>query len=193
MPDDEIEQLVARAREGEVAAFAALYEAFAPRIDRYLRHRVADPMVAEDLLQKVFLKMIEALPRYQSRGIPFAAWLFRLAHNAVIDERRTTHPRLPLEVAADRPAETPDPESAAASAFDGVLVRRALDDLRPDQREVVSCRFFAGLTPAETAHVMGRSEGAVRVLQHRALEALHRRLATDGIVTARELGQARLP
>jgi RNA polymerase sigma-70 factor (ECF subfamily) len=120
--------------------------------------------------------MIEELPHYKDRGLPFAAWLFRVARNAVIDAHRTAHPQLPLEVLAERPAETGDPEMLAEVMADREAVRRAIDCLPAPQREVVQCRFFADLTPCETAAVLGRSEGSVRVIQHRAIAALRQHL-----------------
>jgi RNA polymerase sigma-70 factor (ECF subfamily) len=176
MSEAEIDSLVDRARRGDTAAVGALYDAFAPRIYRFFRFRVAADEAARDLTQRVFLKMIEQLPRFESRGVPFAAWLFRVARNTWIDAGRTYRPMVPLENLASEPAETGDPEALAAASFDGEVVRCAVASLPDDQREVIACRFFAGLSPRETAELMGRSEGAVRVLQHRALAGLRRRL-----------------
>jgi RNA polymerase sigma-70 factor (ECF subfamily) len=176
MSEDEIQTLVERARRGDGAAFAALYDVFAVRIYRFFRFRVAAADAAEDLTQRVFLKMIEQLPNYQSRGIPFAAWVFRVARNAWIDEDRTSHPSMPLESLSKSPSEADGPELLAAAAMESETLRSAIAALSPDQREVIACRFFAGLSPRETAAQMGRSEGSIRVLQHRALAALRRRL-----------------
>jgi RNA polymerase sigma-70 factor (ECF subfamily) len=93
---DEIEQLILRAREGDEAAFAALYDAFAPRLYRFFCYRVPGPELAEDLTQQVFVKMIEQLPNYRHQGAPFAAWVFRIARNIWIDQHRTSHPATPL-------------------------------------------------------------------------------------------------
>jgi RNA polymerase sigma-70 factor (ECF subfamily) len=174
---DEIEQLVRRAREGDEAAFAAIYDAFAPRLYRFFCFRVPGPELAEDLTQQVFVKMIEQLPNYRHQGAPFAAWVFRIARNIWIDQHRTSHPATPLESLAESAEGEPGPEELALQAVDSERVRAALDRLPDDQREVVVCRFFAELSPAETAALMGRSEGAVRVIQHRALVALRRMLA----------------
>ena len=190
MPENEIEQLVDRARKGDDAAFGALYDVFAPRVYRFFRFRVTTAEAAEDLTQKVFLKMIEQLPHYQSRGIPFAAWLFRVARNAWIDEHRVSRSSVPLDALADSAGDDAGPEELAADAFDSEILRRALERLPADQREVVACRFFAGLTPRETAAQMGRSEGSVRVLQHRALAALRRRLGSAAGLPGGEEGAA---
>ena len=174
------DELVLQAQDGDEAAFAALYRAFAPRLLRYLRHEAGDPDVAEELMQRTFLRVVEALPGYQRRpGIPFAAWLFRIARNATIDERRRAHP-VGIEAAALLPSRHAGPVDLAESALDRQDLLRALESLSPDQHDVLVCRFFAELSPAETARVMGRSDGSVRVLQHRAIAAL-RRLLSEGV------------
>jgi RNA polymerase sigma-70 factor (ECF subfamily) len=172
-PDDAaVNALVRRASAGDSAAFAEIYDAYAPRVRRFLCHQVSSGDLAEELLQRTFVKMIEALPRYQSRGLPFGAWVFRIARNAVIDHRRTAHPAITLDAVADRPSDGGDPVWTAERDQDREVLRAALDALPPDQRQVLVWRFFAELSPAETAVLMGRSNGAVRVLQHRALVSL---------------------
>lgn len=178
--DDAIDALVRRAAVGDADAFARLYDAYAPRLRRFLRHQLGDQDAAEELLQRVFLKMIEALPRYRSRGLPFGAWVFRVARNAVIDHRRTSHPAVSLDAAIEQAATRGDPVESAERSQDRALLQAALDRLPADQREVLVWRFFADLSPAETAALMGRSNGAVRALQHRALVALEPLLAEAG-------------
>ncbi len=180
LDDATVDGLVGRAAAGDALAFAEIYDAYAPRVRRFLRHQTADIDLAEELLQRTFVKMIEALPRYRQRGLPFGAWVFRIARNALIDHRRTSHPAVSLDVAADladdRSAAAGDPVLAAERADDRARLCTALDKLPPDQRDVLVWRFFANLTPAETAALMGRSNGAVRILQHRALASLRRHL-----------------
>lgn len=167
-----LDELVSRAVGGDAAAFSGIYDEFSPRVRRFLRHQPIDADVAEELLQRTFLKMIEALPRYNQRGLPFGAWVFRIARNALTDHWRTLHPAVSLDAAADRPAEGGDPVSCAEREQDRADLRAALAHLPADQREVLVWRFFADLSPAETAALMGRSNAAVRVLQHRALTRL---------------------
>ncbi len=176
MSEEDIQTLVEQARGGDSRAVGGLYDAFAPRIYRFFRFRVATDDAAQDLMQKVFLKMVEQLPKYESRGVPFAAWLFRVARNTWIDEGRAHHATLSLDDLVGEPADAGAPEALTQSTLDGERVRRAVAALPPDQREVIACRFFAGLTPRETAVLMGRNEGSVRVLQHRALAGLRRQL-----------------
>jgi RNA polymerase sigma-70 factor (ECF subfamily) len=180
MSEDEIQTLVERARGGDGAAFAAIYDVFAVRVYQFFRFRVPASDAAEDLTQRVFLKMIEQLHNYESRGIPFAAWVFRISRNAWIDEARATRPSMPLEALAASPSAADGPEALAAAAMESDALRSAIAALPPDQREVIACRFFADLSPRETAAQMGRSEGSVRVLQHRALASLRRRLPHAG-------------
>jgi RNA polymerase sigma-70 factor (ECF subfamily) len=183
---DEYQHLVERAASGDEGAFGALYDAFAPRIYRFFRYRVPDA-TAEDLTQKVFLKMIEQLPSYESRGVPFAAWVFRVARNAWIDEHRTSHPAEPLDTPTAGSTESDGPEERAVKTSEWEGIRRAVGRLPDDQREVVTLRFFAGLTPREIAAQMHCSEGSVRTTQHRALQALRRYLlAMDAADRERE-------
>lgn len=182
LDDAVVDAVVARAAAGDAAAFAAIYDAYAPRVRRFLRHQLGNGDLAEDLLQRTFVKMIEALPRYRSRGLPFGAWVFRIARNTVIDHRRTSHQVIPLDDALDRASEGGDPVTAAERDDDRTRLRAALGRLPDDQRDVLVWRFFADLTPAETAALMGRSSGAVRILQHRALASLREVLGpTDAL------------
>src|SRR3974390_1073231 len=92
-----VDELVERAKHGEEDAFIAIYDAFADRLYRYVVFRVRNHADAEDLVQRIFMKMVEALPRYQQRGVPFGAWVFSLARNAVIDHGRTRRDHMSLE------------------------------------------------------------------------------------------------
>ena len=187
---DAIDGLVQRARGGDADAFASLYDLYAPRLHRYVRFRVREPSDAEDLVQRVFVSVLEALPRYEQRGVPFAAWLFRLAHNAVIDFGRTTRDHRPLDSVADSPTHEPGPAEAAVRSSELATLDAAIRTLTPDQQQVIACRFFAGLSSAETARVLGRREIAVRALQFRALGALRRRLAGSLDLDRLPLGEA---
>lgn len=174
-----LDDLAARARRGDADAFASLYESLAPRLHRYVRLRVRDPEDAADLVQQIFLKMIEALPRYEARGVPFAAWAFRLARNAIIDRARTHRASEPLDAVASRAAIEPGPEQLAIVAAERSRIERAMTALTEEQQEVLRLRFFGGLDPREVGSLMGRRDGAVRALQFRALEALRRALGPE--------------
>lgn len=174
--NDDIDALVDRAAHGDAHAFRGIYELLAPRLHRFVLVRVRDRSDCDDLVQRIFLKMIEALPRYEARGLPFAAWAFRLARNTVIDFERTRRDHAPLDDLLERPADTAGPAELAEIESERAAVRAALATLTPDQQDVVTYRFFAGLTPGEIAVLMDRREGSVRALQFRALESLRARL-----------------
>jgi RNA polymerase sigma-70 factor (ECF subfamily) len=165
---------VARARAGDELAFTELYDEYAPRVYRFLLLRVRQPADAEDLLQRVFLKVIEALPGFEERGLPFGAWLFRIARNTAIDFERARRAASVLDDLVEQPDELPGPAALAEQALARARVREALATLTDEQRDVVAYRFLAGLGPAEIGRLMGKREGTVRALQFRALQALRK-------------------
>jgi RNA polymerase sigma-70 factor (ECF subfamily) len=171
-----LDRLVAEAQGGDPEAFGRIFDEFHAAIYRYVASRVGRPSDAEDLTQLVFVKALEALPRYEARGIPFGGWLFRLARNATIDHVRTNREHADLVAIASRPSEDRGPEGLTILRTDLDAVAGALQRLTPDQREVVALRFFAGLSPREVGELMNRTEGTVRGLQFRAIEALRRSL-----------------
>ncbi len=176
LDDAAIERLVDQARSADGWAFGQLFDHFHRPIYRYIISRVHSPADAEDLTQLVFVKALEALPRYESRGIPFGGWLFRLARNAVVDFTRTRHEHADLETVIHRGDSGSGPEAMAILRDDLAAVGVALARLTEDQREAIALRFFAGLSAREAAEVMGRQEGTVRGLQFRAVAALRRQL-----------------
>jgi RNA polymerase sigma-70 factor (ECF subfamily) len=179
LDDAAVDRLVADAKAGDAMAFGRLFDHYHGPVYRYVVSRVHRPSDAEDLTQLVFVKALEALPRYESRGIPFGGWLFRLARNAVIDHVRTRHEHADLDSATERSGTEAGPEEVVAvrQALDEVAV--ALDALTDEQREAIALRFFAGLSAREAAEVMGKQEGTVRGLQFRAIAAMRRTLGID--------------
>jgi RNA polymerase sigma-70 factor (ECF subfamily) len=184
MDDETLDRLVTDAKRGDREAFGRIFDVYAVPIHRFIASRVNRPSDAEDLTQLVFVKALEALPRYEARGIPFGGWLFRLARNAIIDQIRTRRDHLSLVVAVTRETDDAGPEARAALKDDLDEVARALAGLTDDQREVIELRFFAGLSVLETAVAMGRQEGTVRGLQFRALAALRRALGIAPLAQA---------
>ena len=139
---DNVTELVRRAQAGDAAAFAALYEEYSPTIYRFLRRRMAGPDEAiEDLTEDVFVKVYDKLDRYQERGLPFTAWLYRIAHNQMVDHVRKL-PRLPTQ-SIDDTGEVP--EHGSGRAFGQVLDRQvlapSLAQLTDEQRQVVQLRL----------------------------------------------------
>jgi|SRR5688572_32364785 len=179
MDDETLDRLVAEAKAGDRDAFGRIFDAYAVPIHRFIASRVNSPSDAEDLTQLVFVKALEALPRYEARGIPFGGWLFRLARNAIIDQIRTRRDHLSLVAAVTRATDDAGPDAVAALQDDLHRVALAMQDLTDDQREVIELRFFAGLSVLEAAVVMGRQEGTIRGLQFRAIASLRRSLGIE--------------
>lgn len=180
------EDLVRRAQRREPEAFGQLYEEHFDRIYRYIMLRVRSQADAEDLTQQVFLKALENIGSYRWRGMPFASWLFRIAHNLVVDywkkkSREKVAAVAPEEIDEMAPSQD-DPAARAELNFDMKQLAEACEHLTDAQREIISLRFAGGLSVAESAKVMGKSEGAVKVLQHAALVRLRRILCPTGEV-----------
>jgi len=159
-------------RQG-ATALAELFETHYERVVRYIAVRVGHREQAEEMASEVFLKALEKVDSFQWRGIPMQAWLFRIAHNLAVDHLRAMSLRksAPIEEAAFVAARD-NTESEVLQTLQREELLRAMDSLTPAQREVVSLRFFGGLTSAETAEVVHRSNGAVRELQSSALKTL---------------------
>ena len=172
-----IARLVSRAQEGEAAAFGVLYEEHEGRVFRYILARTGQVELAEDLTQEVFVRALDSIGQYSDRGYQFSSWLLRIAHNLIIDHRRSAaekHPSVELDEA--QPASDDDPVAEVEKREQIARVLKAVPGLTPGQREVISLRFGAGLHLAEAAAVMGRSLGAVKMLQHQAIAKLRRML-----------------
>ncbi|MGZ6340303.1 MAG: RNA polymerase sigma factor [Candidatus Limnocylindrales bacterium] len=174
-----VEQLVAAARDGDAEAFGRLFDHYREPVYRYIASRIRRPTDAEDLTQIVFVKVLEALPRYESRGVPFAGWLFRLARNTVIDFVRTHREHVELEALTERSSTGPGPHEQVVTRADIDAVGVALATLTDEQRDAIALRFFAGLSAREAAEAMGKQEGTVRGLQFRAIAALRRQLGIE--------------
>jgi RNA polymerase sigma-70 factor, ECF subfamily len=179
LDDAAIDRLVKEARDGDAWAFGLLFDHYHLPVYRYIASRVHRPSDAEDLTQLVFVKALEALPRYEARGIPFGGWLFRLARNTVIDHVRTRHEHADLDAARGQVGREAGPDEVTVARQELDEVAEALAELTDDQREALALRFFAGLTAREAAVVMGRQEGTIRGLQFRAIATLRRRLGIE--------------
>jgi len=173
-----IRPLVDRARDGDAEAFGAIYDRFQPEILRYLAIRVRNQDTAEDLAQQVFLKAWQAIPRYQHRGAPFRAWLYRMAHNQMVDFYRTHRATSDLE-GVEIPEE-PEAEQRVIEAETNEALGAALSRLSEDHRQVLELRFLAEMSAKEIAEIMDRKEVTVRGLQMRALQALRREIDAQG-------------
>jgi RNA polymerase sigma-70 factor (ECF subfamily) len=177
----ELSRLVSEAQRGDESAFEEIYERFAKRVFKYPLVGLGEYQAAEDATSEVFLGLVRNIAAFEWRGEgSFEAWLFRIAYNVVMSERRRRI-RKPADL-FERAEDIPLPEnarSAEAEAIesDGLGELWARVAKMPEAyREVLSLRFLEGLSTEQTGAVMGRSAGAVRVLQHRALKALQREL-----------------
>ncbi len=170
-------ELVVRAKAGDHSAFTQIYERYAPAIYRYIYFRVGEAELAEDLQAEVFLRMLEGIHRYEDRGWPISAWLYRIAHDRTVDtmRRRRNRKHVPLEAWG---GSCDGPESTVSVQLDYEELNRTLEGLTEDQRQVIMLRFMADMSVQEVARVLGRTEGAVKALQHRGLQSLARRLAS---------------
>ena len=173
-------QLIKRAKSYDAGALSDLYRRHADAVFRYVYYRVGDREVAEDLVGDVFVRALEGLPAYQDTGTPFEAWLYRIAHAKVVDyyRRQKVRRAAPLDESLASGEET-DLSHLAAQRDDVRRVWDALRHLTGDQQQVISLRFIAGYSTAEVAGVMGKTEGAIRALQHRALASLRRLLEIE--------------
>jgi RNA polymerase sigma-70 factor, ECF subfamily len=172
-PRDEESLWRDRASEGDPIALGHIYDAYAQRIYRYLYRRSGDAALAEDLTADVFLRLVEASGTPSFCQGSLAPWLYRLAHNRLVDHFRR-HRELSLPEDYDQPSDAGEP----AGVHRGEL-RAALRQLTPDQQQVVALKFLEGLTNAQIASALSKPEGAVKSLQHRALDALRRILEAD--------------
>ena len=172
------ERVESLAAQRERAAFAPLYERYGDQIHAYVYTLTHDMEQANDVTAATFAKAIEELPRFEWRGVPYSAWLYRVAGNLVSRERRRPgwielEPRMLPDAAAD-----PSLHAEANDRADAV--RAAVAALPHDQRQAILLRFRGDLRNREIAEILGRSEGAVKLLTFRALTALRRRLGAPG-------------
>lgn len=175
-------ELVLKAQQGDVNAYGELYERHAPGIFRFLYAHVEHRQDAEDITEEVFFRAWRSLPRYRERGVPFQFYLLRIARNALIDHyRRAKLPdRSGVRSVDEMENELADPVVGGQGLSDAHQdVVSHLGSLTEAHRTVLVLRYFNQLSPEEIAVVMGRSAGAIRVLQHRALSALRARLLSQ--------------
>jgi RNA polymerase sigma-70 factor (ECF subfamily) len=170
-----IRDLVERAQLGDRSALEELYLIHFDRIYSYLHMTVGSRHDAEDLTTQTFVKMLESIGRFRWRSVPFSAWLFRIAHNLAMDHFRARRRWQPEEEIPEQAGVEEDSaeEQALASIGDASLLE-LIADLSPEQRQVLTLKFVFRFSNGEAAAILGKTEGAVKSLQHRALATLHR-------------------
>ena len=172
------EYIVQQAIDGNQWAFTQLYDIYFDRIYRYIYVRVRKQAEAEDLTQEVFIKALKAIGAYKKGKAPFASWLFRIAHNQIIDHVRK-HGRN-LETSLDDAPPTiasEDPVTMTEQRFEIAELNAAMMELPTAQQEVISLRFIADLPIADVARILGKSEGTVKALQFNGTLSLRKLLA----------------
>lgn len=171
----EVQELVALAQAGDRTAFASLYRMHVNSVYRYLSYRLRNTSSAEDLTAEVFVRVLRKINTFEWRGIDFSAWIMRIARNVLLDHLKASGTR--MEVVGIAPGDMPESaipgsDLEVLDTLDREELYKALNCLRPDHQEVLYLRFLQGLSSLEVAQTMGKTEGAIRVLQFRALKQL---------------------
>jgi RNA polymerase sigma-70 factor (ECF subfamily) len=166
-------------RSSKEAALAGLYDEYYDRIARYIFTRIGDRAEAEDLAGEVFLKALQSLGSYKERGIPMHAWLFRIAHNLVVDYFRQMAKRKTVPIDTVQLVSGENPQATVEISMEMERVAKVLDQLTTAQRRVIELRFFSGLTSEETGRVLSKSSGAVREMQSAAVKQIRRLLCEE--------------
>jgi RNA polymerase sigma-70 factor (ECF subfamily) len=169
LPDSE---LIARAKRGETEAFGQLYERYVDQIFRYVRTRVADDQDAEDLTENIFVRSFESLATYEERGWVYSAFLYQVARNLLVDHYRQDGNQQPLDMSEPIEAAGPSLEQRLTDKEEVARIKEAMTRLPDDYQEIIRLRLLLDLPTSTAAEWMDRSEGAARVLLHRALKAL---------------------
>lgn len=171
------ESLVQRAVEGNHEAFTRLYEEHFDRIYRYIAFKIGDRVEAEDMTQQVFLNAVKSISSFKWKGVTFSSWLYRIAHNQMVDHLRKKDRQPSVELVDPVVSNEASPQQVAEQKMDIERVLKATKGLTEAQQEVISLRFSGGLSIAEVAGIMGKSQGAVKALQHSAILALRKVLS----------------
>jgi RNA polymerase sigma-70 factor (ECF subfamily) len=176
--DDEA-RLVRQAQAGEEAAFVALYQQNQPSVYTYIYYRVGERMTAEDLTAEVFVRLVGKINRFKPGKRPILAWLYTIAGNLVADHYRRKGRATWLPLSEEVRSNGHSPSQMVQTAQEHNRLAAAMEQLTEEQRQVVLLRFVERRSIAETAAILGKTEGAVKALQHRALAALRRTLEKD--------------
>jgi RNA polymerase sigma-70 factor (ECF subfamily) len=177
----EEQSLIRRAQQRDQVALTQLYEENFDRIYRYIVLKIGDRTEAEDMTQQVFLNALQSISSFKWKGMHFTSWLYRIAHNQVVDHlrKKTKHATVPLDESLPIPALDGDPKYTVERKLEIETVVMATKKLTMAQREVISLRFGGELSITEVAAMMGKSEGAVKALQHSAILALRKELSPE--------------
>jgi RNA polymerase sigma-70 factor, ECF subfamily len=181
------QKLIQAAQRGNEQAFGELYNAYVQQVYRYVMYRVNNMETAQDLTADVFLRAVEGLARYENRQVPFLAWLYRIAHARVVDHYRRTQ-----RVGAEENIDSVEVKVDEDLDTDLMLnyrqqkLREALNKLPGEQRQVLLLRFIEGYDIQQTADTLGKTIGAVKMIQRRALQAMNMELTRQGVISDRD-------
>lgn len=167
----DIDVWVHAAQEGDKDAFAQIYDHFFEPIYRYVYFRVS-PSEVDDLVEVTFIKAWTNLEKYEKRDVNFSSWLFKIAHNTVIDHRRSHRPLFEVKEEMKDDSEQAAPKELTEKNMLSTTIRSAVDELKEPYRQVITLKFLLGLSNAEIAEIMNEREGNIRVMQFRALKEL---------------------
>jgi RNA polymerase sigma-70 factor (ECF subfamily) len=175
------QSLIRRAQRLDQRALTQIYEENFDRIYRYIALKIGDRTEAEDLTQQVFLNALQSIKSYKSKGLPLSSWLYRIAHNQIVDHLRkvTRKNAIPLDESLPIPDPVGDPKFEIEMKFEMEEVALAAKKLTPAQQEVIALRFASERSITEVAAIMGKSEGAIKALQHSAIAALRKILSPE--------------
>ena len=168
------DQTIASAALGDTQAFTTLYERYVNRIYNYIYYRTGNPHEAEDLTSRVFYRALHHIGHYNNRGVPFSAWLYRIAHNLVANWHRDNSRRkeVPLEDYTQYPHRSQPPEASVVDNQEMENLLRAIRRMPEDRQQLLILKFVEDMSNADVAVIMRRSEGAIKSLYHRTLLAL---------------------
>lgn len=180
--NEEVEKLVFLSQKGDQEAFARLYDLFIDPIYRYVYYRV-NSSDAEDLVETVFLKVWENIRQYKAKKRSFSAWIFRVAHNLVVDHYRSFKDKTFEELNPQMPDQNRqhNPIKTVQNVLDNEVLKKALNKLKKQYRDIILYKFVNDLSNQEIAQILDRSEGSLRILQFRALKALKKELENMGV------------
>ena len=181
--ETENEDVLVEQAKTDPHAFGVLYDRYVDRIYNYIYFRTGNRSEAEDLTARTFFRALDHIGNYVNRGVPFSAWLYRIAHNLVANWHRdqSRHKVVSLEDAAYMPQQRPTPDRQIETMEEANLLREAIRDLPPDRQQLLILKFEEQLPNAQIGEIMGRSEGAIKSLYHRTLIALRENLSRRGV------------
>jgi RNA polymerase sigma-70 factor (ECF subfamily) len=178
VPVSEEKEILARASQGDREAFGSLYEQYVERIFNYVYYRTGNVHDAEDLTARVFYRAMHHIQNYTDRGVPFSAWLYRIAHNLIANwhRDRSRHQEIPLDDAPSLHYKGDPPETALLQGQDREALLKLIRHLPAERQHLLILKFVENMSNTEIGEIMNRSEGAVKSLYHRTLLALREEL-----------------